>query len=181
MAVEGLTMTSISPSHNRVATPPYLFASVKVLREAPTVEPPDALQQASTRLKSVLHQVTGSTAAATTKTDVHAFDVLARIIDDPAIASPSFAQDRPYRAVLAACGNAIYRHANEWSVNPSSIQAKIEEAQWAAALLYISLLHRKYFFSEATLLSASLGGCRSAGLASTFQLFSHQEFHIQVP
>ncbi|KAK1225415.1 hypothetical protein PQX77_011640 [Marasmius sp. AFHP31] len=136
MIVEGLAMTSISPSHNRVAIPPDLFASVEVLRETLTVELPSAIQQASTRLKSVLHHVTDSTAAPTTKTDVHAFDVLARIIDDPEIALPSGVHDRPYRAVLATCGNAIHRHASEWSVNPSSIQAKIEEAQWAATLLY---------------------------------------------
>ncbi|KAK1229403.1 hypothetical protein PQX77_007541 [Marasmius sp. AFHP31] len=136
MFVEGLAMTSINPFHNNIAIPPDLFASVEVLRETPTVELPNTIQQASTRLKSVLQQVTGSPTVATLKTDVHAFDVLARIIDDPEIARPSGVHDRPYRAVIAACGNAIYRRTNEWSVTPSSIQAKIEEAQWAATLLY---------------------------------------------
>ncbi|KAJ8073173.1 hypothetical protein PM082_020042 [Marasmius tenuissimus] len=187
MVVEGLAMTSISPSHNRVAVSPDLFASVEVLRKAPTVELFDALQQASTRLKSVLHQVTGSTAAATMKTDVHiVFDVLARIIDDPEIAPPSLVHDRPYRAVITACGDAIYRRTNDRSVNPSFIQAKIAEAVWTATLLYAvsgsKQLKNGGFNADSwpTLLPASLSGCRSASLASISHFLSQQEFHIQL-
>ncbi|KAL0563909.1 hypothetical protein V5O48_018150, partial [Marasmius crinis-equi] len=139
MFVEGLALTAIGQANSEVIIPPALFASIETLRENPSQVPlPESvLQQASSRLKSVWRQVLGDASVGTASYNVHAFDVIARIVGDSKIFTPvSFGAGSPFKPTLDACGNAIYGHVNEWTVDPSSVQEKIEEVQWAVSLLY---------------------------------------------
>ncbi|KAG7087842.1 hypothetical protein E1B28_013780 [Marasmius oreades] len=114
-----------------------VFSSNEVPNQpAPTSTP--SLNLAAPRLAAVVSALSGGADPRTNVTakNVHAFDVIARIINDPNVRPQKTGLQMIYGSVLEECGDAIYRYASEWSPDVSSVSAKIEELQWTAALLY---------------------------------------------
>ena len=87
-------------------------------------------------------------AASTSKSqpDVHAFTILARILQDSrfsysalGLPLPEDSEESPFDRIEAKVGEALLDYALKWNVNgtnPAEIEEKIEELAWMSTLVY---------------------------------------------
>jgi hypothetical protein len=72
--------------------------------------------------------------------DTHAFSILARVLEDPSLASKgSFNLTKQYPDTLVAHGYRIREHVQEWTVDlskPGEIERKMEECIWTSSVIY---------------------------------------------
>ncbi|KAL0576096.1 hypothetical protein V5O48_005870 [Marasmius crinis-equi] len=128
MLVEGLAESAVSEPEGSEMVPAALFTAV------------DAETQFSvaSRLQSVL-SLGGGSAPAPSSRGVDAFTVIARIGQDVKIVSKVMGLDTMFVSLSKDCGDALYKHVSDWALDvssPESVQAKIEELQWAMTLMY---------------------------------------------
>ncbi|KAF9263179.1 hypothetical protein L218DRAFT_902653 [Marasmius fiardii PR-910] len=157
MFVEGLAMAACSTSGSSQILPPELFKEIdrirensryvneKSLQDAPSgdgqpsadifsTSQPSSANRAATRLSTIISAL--SRGANTNPRNVHALDIISRIYNDHEVGPRKLGIDNIYRSVLAECGDAIYRYVCSWSLDVSSVEAKIQELQWAVTVLY---------------------------------------------
>lgn len=129
--VTGLAQTAVHKAGNRNIIPTSLFKS----DDAPLVEQVSSL---SSQLKATL--LDGTTPAKPEVKGTHAFTVMARILKDPQFLELEDKGDEAYYSqVVILHGEALLKYANEWTLdatNPKEVERKIEELQWANAMIY---------------------------------------------
>ncbi|KAF9549930.1 hypothetical protein CPC08DRAFT_768992 [Agrocybe pediades] len=81
--------------------------------------------------------------------ETHAFTILARILAEPKMAlTEPHAMFSFYSEALEKHGEAIRKYADEWIVNDSDVDKKVEELIWTATLLYgVGGTHKHEFFN----------------------------------
>ncbi len=74
------------------------------------------------------------------KKGTHAFDVLARVLNDDTLKIP-LASDLPanFETTISTKGEALFRYTNQWTLHlsdPKELRRKIEELQWMNTIIY---------------------------------------------
>ncbi|KAF9467673.1 hypothetical protein BDZ94DRAFT_1248738 [Collybia nuda] len=79
-------------------------------------------------------------AALATSPSVHAFTVLARILNDPEIGGVASKEGiKTYSDTMRRYGSALKKHLREWHVdtsNPQALSRRMEELVWTSVLIY---------------------------------------------
>jgi hypothetical protein len=90
--------------------------------------------QAASRLKSLVLSDNGPSH------DVHAFTVLARILNDPELGNiVNQEEQRMYSYIMDKHGDALLKHVKDWHIdtsNPQEVSHKLEELLWTNVLIY---------------------------------------------
>ncbi|KAK0451420.1 uncharacterized protein EV420DRAFT_716756 [Desarmillaria tabescens] len=70
------------------------------------------------------------------KTEIHAFDILARVLKNDTLKYPDTSDPEFFAYTLRDNGATLLGYANQWSLGPKDIYHKIEELQWMNTVLY---------------------------------------------
>lgn len=124
-AQAGLAQTAVHPADSKSLIPQSFFAPL----------PSDGLVS---KLQSAL-SLGGSTTTRPASNGVHAFTVVARILNDPEFVSKKFPLVGVYAFAVRNFSGSISRHANEWITGvptAEDVQEKVEELLWLNSALY---------------------------------------------
>ncbi|KAF9478258.1 hypothetical protein BDN70DRAFT_943917 [Pholiota conissans] len=85
----------------------------------------------------LIYKFTGIRISAKEQKDVHAFSILARILEDPELGgfpAPAF-EEQFYPSVVQRYGTAIAKYVDDWTLE-GDLEKKVQELLWTNALLY---------------------------------------------
>ncbi|KAK0234931.1 hypothetical protein EDD85DRAFT_841103 [Armillaria nabsnona] len=118
MTVEGLAQASVHHDQLELLFPPSFFEPVDPLAE-----------KLSANL--TLHSEPRDT-----KTETHAFDILARVLKDDTLKFPDTSDPEFFAYTLRDNGKTLLGYTNQWTLGPKDVNRKIEELQWMNTILY---------------------------------------------